>query len=212
MWGCGKIAEVISFYVTNDSDDEIVGYCVDEKYINDKEQDFMGHPLVAFSMIEKVFPPKNFKMLIPIGYKDMNRIRAEKYTEAKKKGYQLATYISSKATYYGTHVGENSIILENNVIQPYTYIGDNTILWSGNHIGHHAKIGNHCFVSSHVVVSGSVIVEDYSFLGVNATLRDNITIASSSLIGAGAAIMHDTEAGSVYVPAKSIKRGDVKGM
>jgi UDP-3-O-[3-hydroxymyristoyl] glucosamine N-acyltransferase len=72
-------------------------------------------------------------------------------------------------------------------------------LWSGNHIGHDSVIEDHCFISSHVVVSGHVRIGPYCFVGVNATLRNSLTIAESTLIGAGAVIMKSTAAKSVYV-------------
>ena len=81
-------------------------------------------------------------------------------------------------------------------------IGDNTVLWSGNHIGHHSKIGDHVFLTSHIVVSGGVKIEPFSFIGVNATLRDHITIGEATLIGGGAIIMRDTKPLSVYIPQR----------
>ena len=72
-------------------------------------------------------------------------------------------------------------MFEDNTIQPFARIGDDVILWSGNHIGHHSTIGDHCFITSHVVVSGNVHVGERSFIGVNATLRNSITIAPGTL-------------------------------
>lgn len=203
IFGTGQIAEVIHFYLTNDSEHEVAAFTADGKYI--KEKEFKKLPVVAFEDIEKNYDPQEYKMIIPISYKKMNKIRAEKYYAAKKKGYGFISYISSKATYYGTPVGENTIIFENNVIQPFSRIGDNTILWSGNHIGHHAEIGNHCFIASHVVISGAVKIKDYSFVGVNATIRDGVIVEKESLIGAAAAILKDTESGGVYVPGRTVQ-------
>ena len=196
LWGIGKIAEVMHFYLTEDSEYDVVSFCVDEAYLDKKI--FHGLPVAAFENIESLYPPDQYSMCIPIGYASMNKVRAEKYQLAKQKGYSLISYISSKATYYGTPVGENTIIFENNVIQPFTKIGNNTILWSGNHIGHHAEIGDHCFISSHVVISGCAKIKDYSFLGVNSTVRDSITIEKENLIGAGAVILKDTKEREVY--------------
>ena len=44
-----------------------------------------------------------------------------------------------------------------------------------------------------------VKIEESVFIGVNATIRDHITIGERSLIGAGAIIMKSTDAESVYV-------------
>ena len=72
-------------------------------------------------------------------------------------------------------------------------------MWSGNHIGHHAVIEDDVFVTSHVVVSGGTRVGRGSFLGVNATLRDHITIGERCVVGAGALILADAEPGGVYL-------------
>jgi sugar O-acyltransferase (sialic acid O-acetyltransferase NeuD family) len=142
-------------------------------------------------------------VFIALGYKSMNTVRQTRYTEAKAKGYSLATYVSSRATYYGTPVGENCFILENNVIQPFVRIGDNVTLWSGNHIGHHSTIRDHVFISSHVVVSGGCDIGENSFLGVNSTLRDNIKLGRFVLVAAGAAVMKDCEDRTLVRPPQS---------
>ncbi len=203
IFGIGQIAEVIHFYLTSDSDHDVVAFTVDREYLT--KQQFKDLPVVPFEDIERIYDPLLYKMIIPISYKKMNKIRAEKYYEAKKKGYEFISYISSRAAYYGTPVGENTIIFENNVIQPFTKIGNNTILWSGNHIGHHAEVGDHCFIASQVVVSGAAKIKDYTFIGVNATIRDSVIIERENLIGAGSVILRDTEAKAVYTQRGTIQ-------
>jgi acetyltransferase-like isoleucine patch superfamily enzyme len=46
-------------------------------------------------------------------------------------------------------------------------------------------------------------VRSYCFIGVNATLRNSITLAPETLVGAGSIIMKDTEPKSVYVAART---------
>jgi sugar O-acyltransferase (sialic acid O-acetyltransferase NeuD family) len=134
----------------------------------------------------------------------MNQVRADKYAVMKDAGYQLASYVSSRCTYLSESApGDNCFILEDNTIQPFVEIGSDVTLWSGNHVGHDSRVGDHCFISSHVVISGHVTVGPYSFIGVNATLRNSITIGEASLIGAGAIVMKDTKARSVYVPDRT---------
>ena len=77
-------------------------------------------------------------------------------------------------------------------------IGNDVYLWSGNHIGHHTVIHDHVYIASHVVVSGAVEIGAYSFIGVNATLRDNIRIGRENLIGAACLILKDTEERAVF--------------
>jgi hypothetical protein len=94
---------------------------------------------------------------------------------------------------------------EDNTVQPFVKIEDNVILWSGNHIGHHSVIESHNFISSHVVISGHCHVDKYCFLGVNSTVGHGVKIGKETLLGAGAIVSKNTEEGSVYVPAKSVK-------
>ena len=139
-------------------------------------------------------------MFVALSYKNVNKIRAEKYYEAKEKGYKLVSYVCSKSTYWDDlEIGDNCFIFEDQTIQPFVKIGDNITMWSGNHIGHEAVIGDHCFITSHVVISGHVTIEPYCFLGVNCTIIDGITIAQESVIGAGATVVKDTEPGGVYI-------------
>ena len=129
----------------------------------------------------------------------MNRLRESIYRQIKAKGYEMISYVSSKATVFpGGPIGDNCFILEDNTIQPFVSIGNNVVLWSGNHIGHHSVIKDHVSFTSHVVLSGHCVVEPFAFFGVNATVRDRVRIAEGSLIAMAAAVTGDTEAWGVY--------------
>jgi len=200
IFGIGVTAELAHYYFTVDTDHEVIAFTVDKDFM-DKDS-FQGLPLLDFENIEEYYSPDEYKMFIATGYAKVNRNRAKKYITAKEKGYQLVSYISSKATLFdNVEIGDNCFILEDNTIQPFVTIGNNVTLWSGNHIGHHSQIGDHCFISSHVVVSGGVRIEPYCFLGVNATLRDHIVLARESVIGPGAIILKDTVEKGVYTGA-----------
>lgn len=201
LFGTGSFAQVAHYLLTHDSGHEVVAFTVNEKFISERE--LFGLPIVPFETIEQQFPPSEFKMLIAVGYKGLNKVRAALCAEAKAKGYELITYVSSKTTYWGESIGENCFIFEDNTIQPFVKIGDNVVMWSGNHIGHHSTIGSHCFITSHVVISGHVNVGPYCFFGVNATVRDSINIGESCLIGAGALIMKSTKDKELYVPKRT---------
>jgi sugar O-acyltransferase (sialic acid O-acetyltransferase NeuD family) len=207
IFGNGDIARLAHYYFTHDSDYEVLGFTVDRDFINGDS--FCGLPLVPFESVESCFPPDEVEMFVAISYAQVNRLRAEKYQQAKDKGYRLASYVSSKATCLidkEADIGDNCFILEDNTLQPFVKIGNNVTLWSGNHIGHDAHVMDHVFIASHVVVSGHVVIEPYCFLGVNATLRNGIRIAESCVIGAGALIMKDTEPQGVYTVPAAQKR------
>ena len=202
IFGTGAFAEVVKYYLTHDSDYDVVAFTAHRKFII--EDKFCGLPVTAFEDTESKYPPTEFSMFIAMGYKNMNKIRAQIFNESKKKGYELISYVNSKATVWDDlSIGENCFIFENNVIQPFVKIGNDVILWSGNHIGHHSKISDHCFISSHVVISGSVTIGSNCFLGVNSTIRDGVKIEDECLIGANVYVENNTQAKQVYKSPKS---------
>jgi sugar O-acyltransferase (sialic acid O-acetyltransferase NeuD family) len=202
IFGAGDIARLAHYYFTHDSEHTVAGFAVDAAYRTGNE--FLGLPIVDFETVTDRFPPSRYAMFVALSYARMNRARAAKYAAARGLGYGLVSYVSSRCSFL-THepVGDNCFILEDNTIQPFVRIGNDVTLWSGNHIGHDVVIEDHCFITSHVVISGHVRVGDHSFIGVNATLRNSLTIAPASLIGAGSVIMKDTVPEGVYMPQRA---------
>lgn len=202
VFGAGDIARLAHFYFSTDSEHEIAAFTVDAEYR--QSESFMDLQLVPFDQIVERYPPSEYRMFVALSYAKMNDVRASRYAAAKARGYELVSYISSRCSYLSQHPpGDNCFILEDNTVQPFVSIGNDVTLWSGNHIGHDATIEDHCFITSHVVISGYVRVGTRSFIGVNATLRNSITLAPQTLIGAGAIIMKNTKPKEVYMPERA---------
>jgi sugar O-acyltransferase (sialic acid O-acetyltransferase NeuD family) len=198
LFGEGDYAEQAYYYFTNDSEHEIVAFTADEAYISKKE--LFGLKVIPFEEIETQYPADDYKIFVAIGYQNLNKLRASKYEAAKAKGYELASYISSKVCNYGeVEFGDNCFILDNAVIQPCSKIGNNVFIWSGNHIGHHSSVGDHCYIAGQVVISGNASVGAYCFLGVNATISHEITVGRECLIGAGTLITKNAPDKSVFI-------------
>lgn len=197
VFGVGQWAELAHFYLTYDSPHEVVGFTLDAGYIESPE--YKGLPVVPYDEVEQHYSPSEFKMFIPMSFKRMNHVRADKYYDARKRGYELISYVSSKATTFpGFECGDNCFIFEDNTIQPFVKVGNDVVMWSGNHIGHHTVIKDHVMITSHVVISGSCTIEPFCFLGVNATVRDETVIARETLVGMGVTILKDTKEFEVY--------------
>jgi sugar O-acyltransferase (sialic acid O-acetyltransferase NeuD family) len=204
IFGVRDFASLAHFYLKCDSSHDVVGFTVDREHVP-AGGTFEGLPVAPFDELDHSFPPSHFVAFAPLSHRGMNAARKSVYGRLKEKGYRLISYVSSRATCFpGTPIGDNCFILEDNTIQPFVQIGNNVVLWSGNHIGHHGSLGDDVFVTSHVVISGRCTVEKSCFFGVNATVRDGLTIAEGTLVGMGATVSRDTEPWSVYkgTPAK----------
>lgn len=210
IFGILDTAELAHYYLTNDTNYDVVAFTVNKEYI--KEPTFCGLPVVPFEELEILYPPSQYLFFAPMTGVKMNTIRKKIYEEGKSKGYDYITYISSKATVCNNKIGENCFILEDNTLQPFTEIGNNVVMWSGNHIGHHGKIDDHVFFTSHVVLSGHCHVKERAWFGVNSTIRDFTTIGEGCLIAMGSTITKSTEDNSVYmgVPAKKQDKNSIE--
>jgi len=208
IFGVKDLAELAHYYLTEDSEYNVVAFTVESEYMGSKVFKPKGstnkYEVVPFENLMESYPPSEYCLFAPITGVKMNGVRERIYNEGKSMGYDFITYVSSKATVFDNEIGENCFILEDNTIQPFTKIGNNVVMWSGNHIGHHGEIEDNVFFTSHVVMSGHCLIKKNSWLGVNATLRDGVTIGESSLIAMGSVITKDTEKDSFYmgVPAK----------
>lgn len=202
IFGTGEIAAVADFYFTRDAGRRVCAFTVDAAFLT--ADAFQGRPVVPFEEVPELYPPDRFDLFVAVGYGGLNATRAGRVEAGRRLGYTLPSYVSRRAiTFDDLSHGDNCLILENNVIQPFATLGSNVTLWSGNHIGHHARIGDDVFVASHAVVSGGVSVGRACFLGVNATIRDHVTIGERCVLGAGALVLEDLPAGSVVAPRAS---------
>jgi len=195
--GDSAFAEIAREYFDADSEYEVVGFTVEQAFL--KRNQLHGLPVVPFESLEKHFEPGDHAFYAAVTYTQLNRLRARLAAEAKARGYALASYVSSRAfVWRNVRLGEHCFIFEDNTVQPFVHIGDNVVLWSGNHIGHHSMIEDHCFVSSHVVASGFCKVGSSSFIGVNATLANNVTLGRDNWVGPNTAVMKDTADGALF--------------
>ncbi|MDD6482797.1 MAG: acetyltransferase [Lachnospiraceae bacterium] len=206
--GAGEFGEIAYEYFTYDSEYQVVAFAVESKY---KDKEIMyGLPVIAFEEIQKEYPPEEYDVFVAITYVQLNRPRRRLYNRCKELGYHCASYISSRAfVWHNVQVGENTFIFENNTLQHFVTVGNNVVLWSGNHVGHRTVIEDDVWITSHDCISGFCRIGRGSFIGVNATLGDNVELAEDTVFGAGSLTVKNlVEKGCVYIgsPAKKLSK------
>lgn len=207
IFGNLRSASLAWYCLLHDSPWQVAGFTVDAAYQTTAK--FEGLPLVPFETLEDHFPPRDYRLLIPMGYQHINGVRRTRFERAKQRGYAFANYVSSRASVWpDLTIGENVLIYEHAIIQPFARIGSNCIIRSGAHISHHCEVADHAFVAAEVAMGGEGYVGEQAFVGVGAVLRDRIRIAERSFIGAGAVVVQDTQPDGVYVgnPARKASK------
>lgn len=203
VFGTGPLSELIAYLLDVDSAYSVAAHTVDKEFLGSEQ--ILQKKVFDFSELITHFSPNEHKLIIPIGWTDSNQLREKKFSSAKSMGYQLASYVSSRASIW-PHVlkGDNVLIYEGAIIQPFVRLGDNIIIRSGANIGHHSNVHSNVFIASGVVTGGNVTIEQNASIGLGAIIRDGVRIGARCFIGAGALVTADTEPDGVYmgVPAK----------
>lgn len=197
IFGTSAGARLAHFSLLHDSPHEVVAFTVDAQYI--REPAFCGLPVVPFEEMEALYPPDDYEMFVSILASRVNKTRAEKYQQAKTKGYRFINYVSSRAIVWpDLQLGENCFIGEGSLARPFLTLGNNVLVMAGTFLGHDSVIEDHCFVASRATLLGGVTVKPYCVLGANCTVLDGVTVAERCVIGAGAVIHENTQAQGVY--------------
>lgn len=200
IYGNGAMARVLHSYARRSMD--VCGFTVDDSCIADDASSFCGLPLVPFSRVQDTFDPATCKMIIAMGFIEMNELRERKYAEACQKGYSFASFVHESVIIHDDVVIEdNCIILDHVSIHPGCRIGQGTFISSNVNIGHDCVLGSSTWVCSGVSVAGGCEIGPGCFLGVNASLGHWVRLGARNFIGANTLITKSTEADQVYLSA-----------
>lgn len=197
-------AEVLCAYLHRDSRYEVGGLTVDDEFTS--QGGVSGYRTVGLSKATSAFSPKTYRVIMAIGYDNLNRTREAVFKRLKSIGYEIETYIHPHARVYTDHpVGEGSVILPGAVVEPRVRVGANTMLWSNVTLAHDSRVDNHCWVATGAVVSGQAKIRRNTFLGIGCTVVNAVTVEEFNVVGAAAMVSSDTVPYSVYL-ARSAER------
>ncbi|WP_332742571.1 acetyltransferase [Hydrogenophaga sp.] len=191
-------AEILCAYLRQDARYEVAGLTVDDEFV---AQGGLGEfRTVGLSAVADAFSPDTHRVIMAMGYNDLNRAREAMFERLRSMGYGVETYIHPDARVYTDQpVGEGSVVLPGAVIEPYARVGANTMVWSNVTLAHHCSVDDHCWVAAGTVVSGQAKVLRNTFLGVGCTVVNAITVGEFNVVGAGALISRDTKSHSVHL-------------
>src|SRR5881392_1440545 len=98
LFGVGDFARVARIYLDADSPHRVVAFTAHRRYI--ESQELGGLPVVPFEMLTDSHPPQQNAMFVAIGFSGVNSTRRGVYEECKGRGYELISYVNSKATHW----------------------------------------------------------------------------------------------------------------
>lgn len=165
---------------------------VDEEYVDNET-----------SPLSKFDPNIHIAMIVVANSKDRYDIAQRLPKETKFFSFIHPTALIMN----NVEIGDGSFIGAYSILTTNIKIGKHTILNRSNHIGHDCIIGDYFSAMPGAIVSGNVIISDIVYMGNNSSIRERLSIHSSSTIGMNSAVVKNISEPGVYVgvPAKKIK-------
>ncbi|QGZ30563.1 acetyltransferase [Stutzerimonas stutzeri] len=144
-------------------------------------------------------------VLVAIG---SNRTRSAKLHELELAGGRLATLIHPSATVSRyAEVAEGTVVLAGVVVNAGVNIKRGVILNTGCSVDHDCVLGSAVHISPGARLAGGVCIGDESWIGIGASVRQQISIGRNVVVGAGSAVVSNipNDVTVVGVPARRLR-------
>ncbi|WP_332772128.1 NeuD/PglB/VioB family sugar acetyltransferase [Phenylobacterium sp.] len=204
IFGAGDFAEICHHYFTRYTEHQVEGFVVDDDYHT--RSHLLDLPVLPASDGLTTWPPGTHEVFVAIGYGGGNLHRQAKCQELRARGYRLASFIHPTAVADGLSMGDNCLVSEHAVVQPYSQLGDGVIVRAGSIIGHHATVGSYCYVAPGVTMGGGCRIGRRVFLGLGVLVRDRILVADDVEVGMGGVVTKTADRPGLYMgcPARHV--------
>ncbi|NND81382.1 MAG: acetyltransferase [Gammaproteobacteria bacterium] len=201
-------ADILHQYLLRDNRYQVVAFAVDSDYLQEPIK--MGLPVVDINNLTTAYSSDTHKVIMAIGYSQLNQTRQELFNRVAAMGFAAETYVHPDASIFNGGemsggIGEGSVIMPQTIVEPFAVVGKNSVIWGNCLIGHHAVVGDNCWLASGTVLAGSAAIGNNTFLGVNVTVSQHVKIAGRNIIGSATAIHKDTRENEVYLSRHSEK-------
>jgi len=170
LFGINPFSKLAEFYLAKEGF-KVTEYAVDRIHVErarniEKEKNIVPFNEDLVKLKKSIFIPIMHNHFV----KENDRI--EKYTQAKSWGLKFVRCIHESSQISGD-VGENCLIMENVVSQPFTNIGNNCILYPGVVVCHNSNIEDHCFIHHNVSIGSFSNVSGGSCLKAESSVASN---------------------------------------
>lgn len=192
-----------SFLIREDMEADghhVSAFTVNRAYLPEKWED--SAPLVAFEDLDTWAGEDGFEVIVTVGYKKMNEHRKAVFDQCRERGYEIGSFIHSRARCEAAKMGVGNILLEGSRISRFSVVGDGNIFVNDTVIGHESEVGSFNFFAG-MTTGGIVHIGDHCFLGMKSIVCNNIRVGSYTLLGAGTVLSKDSEEHMVVMPAKN---------
>ena len=195
--GTGGHAKVVADIVRC-SNDTIVGFLDGIKPYGE----FLGYPVLGSD--DDYVKYQNYKFIVAIGNPNVRERIVNKLENVR---WYTAVHPTAIISDLDTAVDEGTMICANAVVNAGARIGKHCIINTGSCVEHDNFIEDFVHISVGTKLAGHVKIGRSSWIGIGATVNNDVSICSDCTIGAGAVVIKDIISPGTYVgvPAGKIK-------
>ncbi|MFQ5866775.1 MAG: acetyltransferase [bacterium] len=207
--GAGEQARIV-LDILRENNKEIFGFvdiCDNSSLWGKKIKDYKI--LGGMSILSEIFKQGVKKTIVAFGD---NKKRLHTANRASEIGFELVNAISPSAfVSQESKLGEGIVIGPKVIINTDVGIEDNAIINSGAIIEHDCIIEQGVHIAPGANLAGGVRVKRCAFIGIGATIIDDLIIGENSIVGAGSVIIKNIpdNVTVVGVPGEIIKEHNV---
>lgn len=147
--------------------------------------------------------------VVGVGEPQHREMLAQKFIST---GIRLATLIDKSAIISPTaKIGEGTIVCEHASLHSNVVIGSGCLVQPLATIGHDIRVGDYSVMGPHCAPGGGSVFGKRVFVGMHGTIKEKTNIGDDAIIGMGAVVYKDVEAGATVIgnPAR-VTRGNVE--
>ncbi|MRH28177.1 acetyltransferase [Microbacterium sp. SYP-A9085] len=196
----GLAREVLAAGITG-----VTGILDDDVQLHDTE--VSGVPVLGPLALA---PQRSEKLLVCVGPSATRRSIVRRFAKFGVADDRYATFVARSARIgASSDVGIGGILLDSVVVTADARIGRHVVVMPNCTITHDDVLEDFCTLAAGVALGGAVRVGEAAYLGMNAAVRQGLTIGPESAVGMGAVVIRDVPGHQTWagVPAREL-RGD----
>ncbi len=137
-----------------------------------------------------------------------NKIRLRLINQCIIEGFNVPIIVHPSAVVSAqTEIGSGSFLAANSVLGVAARLGKGCIINTGATVDHENLLSDGVHISPGVHLGGGVRVGSCSWIGIGASVREQISIGNNVIVGAGAAVVGDVEDNQQMLGVPACKKG-----
>jgi len=166
---------------------EMAGYLNDRVPVGELIED---HPVLGTVADATKLVSQGYAILNTLYRIDGQDARIKLFEDLGIADEDLATFVYPDV-YLPANVklGAGTVLMPGVIVSPGVIFGRCNLVMVGATIGHNTRVGDHCHFAAQCCVGAYLNIEDGVHVGLNATIRENLTLGRGSTLGMGSVLL-----------------------